>query len=241
MPKESILVLNDIEKQIADKFMQKLITGDIPPKGENVEPQGIYHLNYEYYSGKQEKIVRGVMLGCAYKLRYKDGNRIFFSAWDCKDVCGMFYDVVMIICTLAKQNIHIEEFSRPFDVDLHTEAYVFFTGDVAASFVRMTDHISKDAHRLFLNSQYTFSVFDESDKGEYGALIQQLKAEDYSKIQVLQVWIRGEILYYAIADGAVLRPPNQRILGSREEEDFIRKIGKTVNHRFRPMALDKAI
>jgi hypothetical protein len=177
------------------------------------------------------------MLGCPYKLRYKDSNRIFFSAWNCKDVCSVFYDVVAIIHVFIGQEMNIPEVYMPFDVDLHTERYVFFAVDVADSFILITDHISKNEPRVSYNSQYILSVFDESKENVYSVLIQRLKAEGYSKVQILQVWIRGEILYYAIADGAVLRPEHQRTLTPKEEEDLIRKTYKSVNNKFHPVDL----
>jgi hypothetical protein len=237
MHKEYIFVLNDLEKRIADELIQKLSAGDMPPKGRNDEALAIQQLSYEYYSGKQEKIVQGIMLGCPYKLRYRNSERIFFSAWDCKDVCSIFYDMVAIIHVMTKQNMHIVKLYRPFDVDLHTETYTFLTGNTAGAFVDIADHLCKEVYKISYNSQYILSVFDESDKCGYEALIQRLKTEDYSKIRILQVWIRGEILYYAIADGVVLRSSRQRVLSAREEEDLLRKIYKAVNDRFRPVDL----
>lgn len=238
MGKEYIFVLNDIEKQIAGELIQKLSAGDIPPQGQNNESLAIRQLSYEYYSGKQEKIVRGIMLGCSYKLRYKDSNRIFFSAWNCKDVCSIFYDMTAIIYIMTKQDVHVLELYRPFEVDLHTETYVFLTGNTAGAFVRMADHLCKEVHKVTYSSQYILSVFDETDECKYDALIQQLKTEGSAETQILQVWIRGEILYFTIADGAVMRPPNQRALSAKEEEDLLRKIYKAVNDRFRPVDLD---
>jgi hypothetical protein len=227
---------------MAGELIRKLSAGDIPPKGQHTEALAIQELSYEYYSrnssGKQEKIVRGVMLGVSYKLRYRDSDRIFFSAWDCKDVCSVFYDMVAIIYVMTKQAMYAGELYRPFDVDLHTETYVFFTGNIAGAFVRLADHLCKEVHKITYSSQYIFSVFDETDKCKYDALIQRLKTEAYSKVQILQIWIRGEILYYAITDGAVLRPEYQRSLSPKEEEDLARKIYKAVNDRFRSVDLD---
>jgi hypothetical protein len=240
MHKEQIFVLNDIEKQIAGELIQKLSAGDIPPKSRNNESLAMQQLSYEYYTVKQEKIVRGIMPGgVSYKLRYKDSNRIFFSAWDCKDACGIFYNMMAVIYGMTKQDIHIFELYRPFDVDVHTGTYVFLTGDIAAAFVRMADHLCKEeVHKVSYSSQYILSVFDHTDECKYDALIQQLKTEGSAKIQILQAWIRGEILYYTIVDGAVMRPPNQRLLSSKEEEDLIRKIDKVVNNRFRSVDLN---
>jgi hypothetical protein len=237
MFKEYIFVLNDIEKQIADDLIQKLSAGDMPPKGQNHEPLVIQQLSYEYYSSKQEKIVRGVMLGCPYRLRYRDRERIFFSAWDCLDACSIFYDAVAIIHVMAKAEMNTVELYRPFEVDLHTETYTFLTGETAGSFALIADHLCKEVHKLSYSSQYILSVFDDSEKSSYDALIQRLKTEGYSKIQILQVWIRGEILYYAITDGIVLRSSHQRILNAKEEEDLLRKIYKHVNDRFRSVDL----
>ncbi|MDR2071370.1 MAG: hypothetical protein LBP81_08160, partial [Treponema sp.] len=225
---ESILALNDIEKGIAEGLIRELSAGDIPVKGRDAKVA----VTYEYYSTKNEKIVRGIMLGCPYKLRYRDSNRIFFSAWNCKDVCSVFYDVMAIIHMLDKKNIYDPDVSWPVDVDLHTERYVFFAVNVAASFVSIVDQISQEGDKASYNSQYILSVFDESDECIYDALIQRFKTEGFSKIQILQIWIRGEILYYAIADGAVLRPEHQRSLTSKEERDLIRKIYKSVNDKF---------
>jgi hypothetical protein len=235
MSKESTFVLNDIEKQIADDLIQKLSAGEIPPQKQHKESLAIQQFSYEYYSGSQEKIIRGIMLGCAYKLRYRDSKRIFFSAWNCKDVCSVFYDMAAIICVMTKQDVNTVELYRPFDVDLHTETYVFLSGDTARAFTLIADHLCKEVHKLSYNSQYILSVFDETDECGYDTLIRQLQAEGYAKIQVLQVWIRGEILYYGIVDGAVLRPSGQRVLSSKEEEDLLRKIHKAINDRFRPV------
>jgi hypothetical protein len=55
----------------------------------------------------------------------------------------------------------------------------------------------------------------------------------------LQIWIRGEILYYVVADGAVLRSEYQRNLTPKEEADLIKKIYKAVNNRFRTVDLNQ--
>jgi hypothetical protein len=175
------------------------------------------------------------MLGCPYKLRYKDSSHIFFSGWNCKDVCSVFYDVFAIIHAMTKQELHILELYQPFEVDLHTERYIFLATKAVNSFIMAADYISKEFHKVSHNSQYILSVFDESDKCVYDELIQRLKAEGYSKIQILQIWIRGEILYYAVVDGAILRPEYQRTLTSKEEEDLIRKTYKAVNNKFHPV------
>jgi hypothetical protein len=236
MREESVLVLNDIERQLAENLIQKLSAGNIPAKGRNDK----HAVNYDYCSGKKEKIVRGMILGCQYKLRYRDSDHIFFSAWDCTDVCGFFYDVVGIIHVLTKQGeLRVFELFHPFEVDLRTETYVFLATEVAASLISIVDFLIKRSNKVFYNSQYILSIFDEADRCSYDTLIQSFKAEGYSMIQILQVWIRGEILYYAIVDGTVQRPQRQRILNSREEEDLIRKTYKTVNNKFRRIDLTK--
>ena len=234
MQEESVLILNDIEKQIAGELIRKLSSGNIPAKCGDAK----HAMTYDYYFGKNEQIVQGMVLGCKYKLRYKDSNRIFFSAWNCKDVCSVFYDMIAINYILAKlDDIKIKDLFVPFNVDLRTESYVFFAAPAAASFVSIADHIDKQAQKTSYNSQYLISLFVESDKCLYDALIQQFKAEGYSKIQILQIWIRGEILYYAIVDGSVLRPEHQRSLTSKEEADLVRKIYKDVNNKFHPVDL----
>jgi hypothetical protein len=237
MQEESVFVLNDIERQLAEDLIQELSAGKIPAKGRNDK----HTVNYDYYSSKREQIVRGVILGCQYKLRYRDRNHIFFSAWDCTDVCGFFYDVVELIHVLTKEGefLHVSELFHPFEVDLRTETYVFLATDVAASLVALVDFLLKRSHKVLYNSQYTLSIFYETDKSSYDALIQRFKEEGYSRIQILEVWIRGEVLYYAIVDGTVQRPQHQRILNSREEEDLIRKTYKTVNNKFKRMYMSK--
>jgi hypothetical protein len=61
-------------------------------------------------------------------------------------------------------------------------------------------------NRVSHNSQYILSLQEKPNKGEYAALFEPLKANGYSSIRFLQIWIRGEILYYVMADGLVLRP-----------------------------------
>ena len=234
MQEESVLVLNDIEKRIAEGVIHELSSMNFPVKCGHSK----HSMSYDYYSDKNEKIVHGVVLGCKYKLRYKDSNRIFFSAWNCKDVCGIFYDVIGVIFFLCKlTNIQIGKFSWPFNVDLNTERYVFFARDAAAWFVSALDYIAKQPRKVLYSSQYVLSVFDESDQCLYDELIQKIKSEGYSKIRILQIWIRGEILYYAIVDGAVLRPEHQRFLTSTEEEDLSRKMYKSINNKFHPVDL----
>jgi hypothetical protein len=225
---EDIFVLNDIEKEIAEGFIRDINAGTIPAKGQTT---GI-NLSYECLSNKQEKIIRGIIMGCYCRLRYKDSNHIFFSAWDCRDVCGIFYDMVGIIYSLTTGNLRMSELFKPFDVDLLTERYVFFATEVAASFVPFVDHIRGMPHKTLHSSQYIFTVFDELDDCRYNDLIRRFKTEGYSKIQILHIWIRGEIVYYVIADGAVLRPERQRVLSPQEEADFIRRIHKDLNNKF---------
>jgi hypothetical protein len=221
---ESIFVLNDIERAITERLIRKLSTGDIPAKAQYSK----IHLNYEYRCGKNEKVIRGSILDCRYKLRYRDIDHIYFSAWDCTDVCGIFYDAIGIIYMLTEKKEHFIDFYDPFDVDLRTERYVFFGIEAAASFVSIADHIVKNSKKIYNSGQYVLSAFDELDKSKYDALIQKFKTEGYSKIQILQIWIRGEIRFYAIVDDMVLRPEHQRTLNFKEEKDLIRKIGKSI-------------
>jgi hypothetical protein len=231
MGDESVFVLNDIEKKMAEDLIRNINAGTIPAKGRAAE----INVTYECLSGKQEKIIRGVILGCYYKLRYRDSNRIYFSAWDCKDVCSVFYDMVGFIYALTTKDWPIGELSNSFDVDLRTERYVFCATDAAASLAPFADHISGLSHKVFYSSQYIFSAFDESDDCSYNGLIGRFKAEGYAKIQIVQIWIRGDILCYAVVDGAVLRPEQQRTLTPKEEADIARKIYKEMNDKFRPV------
>ncbi|MDR2096085.1 MAG: hypothetical protein LBP76_11320 [Treponema sp.] len=228
---ENILVMNDIEKQIAQQIIQSLSAGDIPAAGQNAEEDSTYWVNYKYHANKNEKILRGILLGCPYKLRYRSASRIFFSAWDCNDVCSVFYDMVAIIQGLTALKVNVSALYRPFEVDLHTDRYVFFTGQAAGSLVLITNYIVRNKYKISHGSQYIFTVFDGNNKSVYDALIERLQANGYSKIQIVQVWIRGEILYYALVDGAVMRPEYQRSLTSKEEEDIIRKIHKTAGNK----------
>jgi hypothetical protein len=231
MREESVFIMNDIEKRMAEDLVQKLSSGIIPVRSRDKR----HAMGYEYYTVKNEKIIHGMVLGCEYKLRYKDSDRIFFSAWNCKDAAAVFYDMIAINHILAKaKDLNIYEIFYPFDVDLHTERYVFFATEMAASFVPIADSISKETIKVVHDSQYILSVFEESDKSLYEELIQRFKAEAYSGVQILQVWIRGEILYYAILDGAVMRPEHQRNLTDKEERDLTRKIYKSLNDKFRP-------
>lgn len=239
MKPESILNLNDIEKQIAHEFVQRFITGELPSIGKNPGSGGIYHISYEFYSCKNYKVIRGMMLGCPYRMKYRDSQHIFFSVWNTNDVCGIFYDMVETVSALNKINKCIIDHFQPFEVDLRTKSYVFFSGDVALSLARYARHIHNDNHRLSYSSQYIFSVFHEAAAGIYGPLIEQLKAENYSNVYILQIWIRGEILYFGIVDdGGVLRPENQRGFTEKEEKDIIRKSYKIVRNRFHHIDLD---
>jgi hypothetical protein len=65
-----------------------------------------------------------------------------------------------------------------------------------------------------------------------------MRADGYSDIRILQTWIRGEILYYAVADGVALRPKDQRSLSPKEEQDLIRKIYKAMNRLSPPLVFD---
>jgi hypothetical protein len=234
MQDENVLIMNEAEKEIAKELIRKISAGTIPAKEQNEK----LLLNYECYSTKQETIIRGVLLGCPYKLRHKDSGHVFFSAWNCKDVCSVFYDLVMCIYALNEhEDVHLLELAKPFDVDVRTERYVFLAGDLSASFVSFVDCVSKNPRKANHSSQYVLSIFNESDDCVYAELIQGFKKDGYSKIQILQIWIRGEIFYYAIADGAVLRPERQRILTAKEEEDLVRKIYKNVNGIYRTVDL----
>jgi hypothetical protein len=241
MSKESILVLNSIEKQIAHIFIQEFVNGNILHKGWNPASGGIYEISYEYHSGKQDKFVSGVMLGCPYKLRYRDRQRIFFSAWNVKDVCSLFYDVVLMTNFMAKKEIYLDDYCLTFEVDLNTETYVFFTGEIAKWLVYSGTKLKTGESRAIHESQYILRVFNEPDTGAYGGLIERLKAENYDDVYVLQIWIRGEVNYFAIADGLVLRPKNQRLFTGKEESDLIRRLNKFVNDRHNPLDLSKSI
>jgi hypothetical protein len=239
--KEYIFVLNDIEKQMAEELIQNLASGKFVAQKFTSKTNDLHFgLGYEYRSDKQEKTVRGVMLNCPYKLRYRNRDRIFFSAWDCMDVCSVFYDMILLLYAMNGGNISVTERRAPFVPDMQTERYVFCTGQYAVSFAEMTDCLrsEKPAGRLgHHSSQYTFSLFEESDVSEYSPLFESLKANGYSSIGIFQIWIRGEILYYVIADGVVLRPEHQRPFTPKEEADLIRKIYKAVNNRFKSMNL----
>jgi hypothetical protein len=240
MSKESILVLNGIEKQIAGIFIQEFVNGEFPHKGWN-PANGGYGISYEYHSGKQDKFVSGIMLGCPYKLRYRDSQRIFFSAWNVKDVCSLFYDMVMMTHVMAKKEIDLDDYYLPFEVDLNTETYVFFTGEIAEYLVYTGTKLRTELPNAVQESQYILHIFDEPDTGVYGGLIERLKAENYDDVYVLQIWIRGEICYFAIADGSLLRPGSQRLFTVKEESDLIRRLNKFVNNRHDPMDLSKSI
>jgi hypothetical protein len=224
---------------MAEELVLKLSSGAIPAKQRTHNTNDINsEISYEYYSTMQEKIIRGLVLDCPYKLRYRDSNRIFFSAWDCKDICSVFYDVMAVIRVMTKLDFNINEIYREFEVDLNVADYVFYTGQIASSFVDITDFLENDPNKVSHSSQYIFSVFAESDNSVYAALIKKLKAEGYSRIRILQVWIRGEILYYVLADGTVLRPKGQRSLSSKEEQDLIKKIYKSTNNLYRSVEFD---
>jgi hypothetical protein len=230
MPVESVFVLNDIEKQAAESLFLKMESGAVPLSKKTNNTNDIHsEISYEYHFTKQEKIIRGVMLDCPYKMRYRDRNRIFFSAWNCKDVCSVFYDALGIIHIIAKLDLNIETLHWEFDVDLNLETYVFYTGQVASSFVDIANYLSNAGDKVSYNSQYIFSIFTEAEESVYVPLLGKLKADGYSQIQILQVWIRGEILYYVLADGVILRPECQRSLTPKEEQDLIRKIYKSTN------------
>jgi hypothetical protein len=232
--KEFVLVLNDMEKQMAENLILKLASGEYPPKKLTTQTNSLHHeISYEYRFNKPEKIIRGAVLNCRYRLRYLDGNRIFFSAWDCKDVCSVFYDMLLLIYVMNKGDVSFPRNRDSFVPDLHTEAYVFCTDQIAVSLAKMADYLHTLPHEVSHNSQYLFSLFEEQREGEYGALIDLLKTNGYSTIRIMEIWIRGEILYYVAADGVILRPGYQRTLTFKEEEDINRKIYKGLNDRFK--------
>jgi hypothetical protein len=240
MLKEYIFVLNDVEKQMAEELIQKLASGKFAPQKLTTQTNDLNcEISYEYRSDKQEKTVRGLILNCPYKLRYRNRDRVFFSAWECIDVCSVFYDMFVLIYVMNNAKIHLIEKHAPFVLDMHTERYVFCTGQYAVSFTEMADCLRSEGpdKPVRYSSQYVFSLYEESDKSEYDALFEPLKASGYASIGILQIWIRSEILYYVTADGVVLRPEHQRSLTSKEEADLIRKIYKAVNDRFKSMNL----
>jgi hypothetical protein len=241
MPNESVFVLNELEKEMAEAVFQKLASGSIASGKETNDTNDIQSvISYEYRSVNEEKIIHGLMLNCRYRMRYRDSKRIFFSAWDCKDACSVFYDVITIIHMMNKLDLKIEDIHREFEVDLNSKAYVFCTGETAQTFVKIIEYLAgPDGGKVSYNSQYILSVFDESGSGVYTDLLEKLKADGYSRIYILQIWVRGEILYYAMADGAMLRPEHQRSLTPKEEQDLIRKIHKAVNELSRFVDFNK--
>jgi hypothetical protein len=230
MSEESILGLNEIERELADNLLQKLASGAIPATKKTNKTNYLHmEIGYEYSRQKKDQILRGMMLGCPYKLRYRDSNHVFFSAWNCKDVCSIFYDVIVVAHAMNGCELHLEDTYRKFTVDLNVKDYVFCTGEVAASIVSMINFLST-VGKISYSSQYIFTVFEEAADSAYTVLLEKLKAEGYSQTRLLQVWIRGEILYYAMADGMMLRPAYQRSLSPKEERDIIRKIGKATTN-----------
>jgi hypothetical protein len=101
--------------------------------------------------------------------------------------------------------------------------------------------VIKEESKAVHESQYILRVFGASNTGAYGGLIERLKAENYDDVYVLQIWIRGEICYFAIADGSVLRPGSQRLFTGKEEADLIRRLNKFVNDRYNPIDLSKSV
>jgi hypothetical protein len=239
---EYALVLNEREKAMVEELLQKLASGEFSDKRLTNETNALRHeISYVYRSDLQEKTLHGAILNCRYRLRRRDGNRIFFSAWDCKDVCSVFYDMLTLIYAMNTGGVSFANHHDPFDPDLHTERYIFCTGQLAASFAKMAEYIHHEVKgRGSYSSQYVFSLFEESHRGEYGALIDALQTGGYSAIRILQIWIRGEILYYVMADGAALRPEYQRALTPKEEADIDRKIYKAINSRYRTIDFSKS-
>jgi hypothetical protein len=225
---ESVFVLNSIERQLAGEIMQKFEMGIIVPSKDTRAHNSIRsRVCYQYRPAKNGKLLYGVMMDCPFKLRYRGGNRVFFSAWNCRDVCGLFYDVVLLIYVMAGLQDDMRLIDRmhdDFEVDLNVDRYVFYTGEIAGMYVKLADKLSPYPGKIANSSQYTISLYDEQSYGAYEWLIKKIKADGYSLVRILQLWIRGEILYYVMADGTILRPENQRKLSPREEEDLIRKI-----------------
>jgi hypothetical protein len=236
---ESILILNGIEKQIAYDFIETLAAGELPPRGRNTTAaRGLSEISYEYRIDKQDKIVSGIMADCAYKLRYRDRQRIFFSSWDVKDVCSIFYGMVMWANIMSERIVNMDDYYLPFEVDLNTETYVFFTGEAAKWIARFGEKMRNKEPWAIHESQYVLRIFDSPRSDVYDDLIERLKAE-YDEVYVIQVWIRGEVLYFALADGAMLRSEKQRFFTAKEEADLARKLEKFVNDRHDPVDLSK--
>jgi hypothetical protein len=237
---EAILVLMDMEKQMVEELILKLASGEFLAKRLTTKTNSLHcEVSYEYRSNKHEKTICGAVLNCRYRLRYRDRDRIFFSAWDCKDVCSVFYDIFMVIYAMNHCETTFPRGQDPFVPDLDTERYVFCTDQLAVSLAKMADFLHKNPKRVSHNSQYVLSLFEEPNQGEYGALIDQLKTNGYSAIRIVEIWLRGEILYYVAADGVILRPGHQRTLTPKEEADLNRKIYKAVNERFHFVDLTK--
>jgi hypothetical protein len=238
MNKESFFIMNDIEKQLAEDLIQKLAAGELPPKKLTTKANDLnYEISYEYRSNKQEQTVQGEILSCRDKLKHRGKGRVFFSAVDCTDVCGVFYDMYMLTYAMNQGDFHIRERHAPLVPDMNTDRYVFCTDKTAASFLEMAVYLRTLKEKALYNSQYIFSLFEEPKEGDYNALIASLKASGYSSVQVIEIWIRSEILYYALADGTVLRPEHQRAFTRKEEADITRKIEKSVNDRFKHVNL----
>jgi hypothetical protein len=240
--REYTLALNDREKQLVEELFQKLASGEFAGERLTNKTNALRHeISYAYHANQQEKILHGAILNCRYRLRRRDRNRVFFSAGDCNDVCSVFYDMLALIYVMNQGDVFFANNHDPFDVDLHTERYIFCTGQLAVSFAKMADYLHFDVKgRVSLSSQYVFSLFEESNRGGYGALIDSLKTGGYSSIRILQIWIRGEILYYVTADGAALRPEHQRALTPKEEADIDRKICKAVTNRLHHIDLKQS-
>jgi hypothetical protein len=229
---ESVFVLNSIERRLAEEIMRKFEAGLIVPSKDTRAHNSIRsRVCYQYRPAKNGQLLYGVMMDCPFKLRYRGSNRVFFSAWNCTDVCGLFYDVVFLIYVMAGLQDDMRVIDRmhdDFEVDLNVDSYVFYTGEIAGMYAELADKLSPFPGKIANGSQYTMSLYDEQNFGVYEDLIKKIKDDGYSSVRVLQLWVRGEILYYAIADGTMLRPEKQRKLSPREEEDLIRKIYKTL-------------
>lgn len=237
MAKEIVFVLNDIEKQLAEKLFLNMESGDLPIRRRITDTNDIHsEISYEYRSAKQEKTLQGLALDCRYKLRYRDRNHVFFSAWDCKDVCSVFYDAITLTYLLAAKECDFHRLFMEFDVDLNIHDYVFVAGQLALSFVDIANFLCAGEgnanEKKTYSSQYIFSIFVEPSGNSFDGLLETLKAEGYFQVRILRVWIRGEILYYVLADGLVLRPKSQRSPTAKEERDLIRKILKAADDRY---------
>jgi hypothetical protein len=167
MHNEYVLVLNDREKLMAEDFFQRFASGEFHARRSTDKMNDIYNeISYEYRSTKEEQTVHGAIMGCHFKLRYRNRDRIFFSAWDCMDVCSVFYDMIAIIYTINMGDPIFSDTHDPFDLDLRPERYVFCTGESAVSFANMAEHLHSKKEKITSSSQYVLSIFEESNGSE---------------------------------------------------------------------------